>query len=241
MDPAEAGRPLTDARLAAAVTDLAARDADLAGDRRSASGCRRCGTGARVSRRCCTSSSSSRSRCRPRRPRSTGCALAADPLTPGRFLALADADLLAIGFSRQKARYGRALAAAVETGALDLDGLGGLDDAGGRCGAPGAARDRPWTSTIYLLMVLGRPDVWPVGDIALATSVGEVKGLGHRPDAVEMDVARRGVAAMPVRGRASVLARLPAPARAVRLVDQAGSRRYGAKAFRSPTHCGRSV
>jgi len=22
----------------------------------------------------------------------------------------------------------------------------------------------PWTSSIYLLMVLGRPDVWPVGD-----------------------------------------------------------------------------
>ncbi len=35
-------------------------------------------------------------------------------------------------------------------------------------------------------MVLGRPDVWPAGDIALAAAVGEVKGLGHRPDAVEM-------------------------------------------------------
>ena len=45
----------------------------------------------------------------------------------------------------------------------------------------------PWTSTIYLLMVLGRPDVWPVGDIALAESVGQVKGLGRRPDAVEME------------------------------------------------------
>ena len=36
-------------------------------------------------------------------------------------------------------------------------------------------------------MVLGRPDVWPVGDIALAESVGEVKGLGHRPGPVEME------------------------------------------------------
>ena len=33
---------------------------------------------------------------------------AADPLTPARFLELSDAELLAIGFSRQKARYGRA-------------------------------------------------------------------------------------------------------------------------------------
>jgi 3-methyladenine DNA glycosylase/8-oxoguanine DNA glycosylase len=34
----------------------------------------------------------------------------ADPLTPDRFLELTADDLLRIGFSRQKARYGRALA-----------------------------------------------------------------------------------------------------------------------------------
>ena len=52
-------------------------------------------------------------------------------------------------------------------------------------------------------MVLGRPDVWPVGDIALAESVGQVKGLGRRPDAVEM--AALGEAWRPWR---SVAARL---------------------------------
>ena len=55
-------------------------------------------------------------------------AAAAHPLTPARFLAFDDVELLAIGFSRQKARYGRALAAALETGALDLKGLAALDD-----------------------------------------------------------------------------------------------------------------
>ena len=111
---------------------------------------------------------------------------AADPLTPARFLELSDAELLAVGFSRQKARYGRALAAAVVDGSLDLDGLDGLEDDavhGALQAIPGIG---PWTSTIYLLMVLGRPDVWPVGDIALAESVGQVKGLGRRPDATEM-------------------------------------------------------
>jgi DNA-3-methyladenine glycosylase II len=44
---------------------------------------------------------------------------------------------------------------------------------------PGIGR---WTSTIYLLMVLGRPDVWPTGDIALATAVAQAKGLPGRPD-----------------------------------------------------------
>ena len=53
---------------------------------------------------------------------------ATDPLSPGRFLALTDAELLAIGFSRQKARYGRALASAIETGALELEALDDVDD-----------------------------------------------------------------------------------------------------------------
>ena len=52
-------------------------------------------------------------------------------------------------------------------------------------------------------MVLLRPDLWPVGDIALAESVGEVKGLGRRPDAAEM--AELGEAWRPWR---SVAARL---------------------------------
>ena len=113
-------------------------------------------------------------------------AAAADPLTPTRFLTFSDADLLAIGFSRQKARYGRALAVAVETRTLDLDELAALDDAAVARELEAIPGIGPWTSTIYLLMVLGRPDLWPLGDIALATAVGEVKGLGHRPGQEEM-------------------------------------------------------
>jgi DNA-3-methyladenine glycosylase II len=110
----------------------------------------------------------------------------ADPLTPARFLELTDAELLAIGFSRQKARYGRALAEGIGTGELDLDGLATLDDDAVHRALQAIPGIGPWTSTIYLLMVLGRPDVWPAGDMALAAAVGEVKGLGHRPDAAEM-------------------------------------------------------
>ena len=127
----------------------------------------------------------------------------AEPLTPTRFLELSDTDLLAIGFSRQKARYGRALAAAVDSGALDLDGLDRLDDDDVQRALQAVPGIGPWTSTIYLLMALGRPDVWPVGDIALAVSVGEVKGLGSRPDAATM--AELGEVWRPLR---SVAARL---------------------------------
>jgi DNA-3-methyladenine glycosylase II len=128
---------------------------------------------------------------------------AADPLTPARFLELTDEELLVIGFSRQKARYGRALAEAIETGALDLDALETLDDAAVHQALQAVPGIGPWTSSVYLLMVLLRPDLWPVGDIALAESVGQVKGLGRRPDPGEM--ARLGEAWRPWR---SVAARL---------------------------------
>ena len=111
---------------------------------------------------------------------------AGDPLTPARFLELTDAELLAIGFSRQKARYGRALAEAIESGALDLESLDSLDDDAVHLALQSVPGIGPWTATVYLLMVLLRPDLWPVGDIALAAAVGEVKGLGRRPDQTEM-------------------------------------------------------
>jgi DNA-3-methyladenine glycosylase II len=113
---------------------------------------------------------------------------ATHPLTPERFLGLSDAELLAIGFSRQKARYGRAIAAALVDGSLDLDRLPGEDDDVVRRALESIPGVGPWTSTIYLLMVLGRPDVWPVGDIALATAVGEAKGLPYRPTPGEMEL-----------------------------------------------------
>jgi DNA-3-methyladenine glycosylase II len=129
--------------------------------------------------------------------------VAVDPLTPARFLQLTDVELLAIGFSRQKARYGRALAEAIESGSLDLATLRTSDDDTVHRTLQTILGIGPWTSTIYLLMVLGRPDVWPVGDIALAAAVGEVKGLGRRPGPEEM--ATLGEAWRPWR---SVAARL---------------------------------
>lgn len=106
---------------------------------------------------------------------------ATDPLTPAALLRLDDGELLEIGFSRQKARYGRALAEAVAAGTLDLDALPDCDDdeVDRRLTAlPGIG---PWTATIYRLMVLLRPDAWPVHDVALAQAIAEVRGLNVRP------------------------------------------------------------
>jgi len=102
-------------------------------------------------------------------------------VTPARVLACSPEDLRADGVSRQKDRYLRALAGAIEDGAIDLDALEGMaDDAVRRAliALPGIG---PWTADVYLLACLGRPDLWPVGDRALQVAVAEALGLDAVP------------------------------------------------------------
>ena len=110
----------------------------------------------------------------------------ADPLTPSAFLALDDAQLLVIGLSRQKARYGRELARAILDGRLDLDTLPLLDDDAVDARLTAVPGIGPWTATIYRLMVLGRPDAWPSHDMALAQAVADLRGFDRRPGTAEM-------------------------------------------------------
>jgi DNA-3-methyladenine glycosylase II len=128
---------------------------------------------------------------------------AVNPLLPERFLELDDAQLLAIGFSRQKARYARNLARAVASGEMDLESLASLTDedvARSLVALPGIG---PWTASIYLMEALLRPDVWPATDMALAAAVAQAKGLERRPD-----VERMLALAAPWRPWRSVAARL---------------------------------
>jgi len=103
------------------------------------------------------------------------------PLTPKEFLKLDDAELLRIGFSRQKTLYTRLLAESLDRRHFDLRYLHELHDDAARkmlIAFKGIGR---WTADIYLLSALRRPDIWPTGDLALATAVQEVKQLRKRP------------------------------------------------------------
>lgn len=108
-------------------------------------------------------------------------------LTPERFLLLDGETLKRIGFSRQKTRYCRYLAEAIATGSLQLEGLGRMDDDCARAELLKITGIGRWTADIYLLMALGRPDVWPVGDLALAIAVQRVKGFESRPSSEELE------------------------------------------------------
>jgi DNA-3-methyladenine glycosylase II len=106
---------------------------------------------------------------------------------PGRLLALDDTTLRQVGFSRQKTRYARALAAALLDGSLDLDALATLGDDAARGALVALPGIGPWTADVYLLACLGRPDLWPVGDIALQTATQRALGLPARPTAAELE------------------------------------------------------
>lgn len=101
------------------------------------------------------------------------------PFTPARFLELGEGHLRSLGVTRQKSAYFLSLAEAAAAG--DLNAIPRMGDDEARAALMRIKGIGPWTADIYLLMVLKRPDIWPNGDIALATAAMNLKKLGSRP------------------------------------------------------------
>jgi DNA-3-methyladenine glycosylase II len=102
---------------------------------------------------------------------------AAGLTTPEAILAAADDELRAVGLSRPKQRYARALAGA----GIDYDGLRAMPDEqviATLVAVPGIGR---WTAEIYATFSLGRPDVFAAGDLALQESARALYDLPERP------------------------------------------------------------
>jgi len=104
---------------------------------------------------------------------------------------LDDERLKNIGFSRQKAGYVRGLATAILENKLDLEKLRALDDKSARAELVSIKGIGPWTADIYLLRALLRPDIWPVGDLALAVAAQGAKNLDSRPGPDGMELLGR--------------------------------------------------
>ena len=97
-------------------------------------------------------------------------------VTPDSVLTLDDAEMKAVGFSRQKTAYARHLSKSVLEKGIDLDNLLNLPDADVKAELIKLKGIGEWTSDIYLLMVLLRPDVMPKGDVALHTAWHKLSG-----------------------------------------------------------------
>ena len=99
-------------------------------------------------------------------------------LTDAAVMATAsDEDLRAAGLSRQKARYGRALAQAD----IDFNALRGVPDASVVTALVAVPGIGVWTAEIYAMFALGRADVFAPGDLALQEAARMLFRLEARP------------------------------------------------------------
>ena len=105
----------------------------------------------------------------------------AGSVTPRRVAVLTETELRSAGLTRQKSAYIRELAQAIVAGEFDPDALAALDDDEARAALIRLRGVGAWTADIYLLMALGRADIWPSGDLALVAAIREVKRMRSLP------------------------------------------------------------
>jgi DNA-3-methyladenine glycosylase II len=111
-------------------------------------------------------------------------------VTAGALARLDEAGRVAVGLTRQKARYLRELGTAVVEGRLDLGELPSLDDHRARAVLRTVPGIGPWTADTYLLSALRRPDIWPEGDRALVVGTAELAGRRGLGPAEAREIAR---------------------------------------------------
>ena len=97
-------------------------------------------------------------------------------VTPESLLTLSDTELRTVGFSRQKAAYARHLSQAVIGNHIELGAIESQTDADAKATLMQLKGVGEWTSDIYLLMAMLRPDVMPKGDVALHTAWHRLSG-----------------------------------------------------------------
>lgn len=115
-----------------------------------------------------------------------------DPFIPLNFIEKGESGFRSLGVTRQKASYLLKLAESIEYRTLSLRALSRLTDSDAKLALMKVKGIGSWSADIYLLMAMCRPDVWPAGDLALATTVAELKRLKTRPSEEQlMAIAER--------------------------------------------------
>ena len=98
-------------------------------------------------------------------------------LTPENILKLSDEELKACYVSRQKTGYLRGLALSLVGKQLDLKVLEMLPDDEVRSSLIKLKGIGNWTTDIYLMFVLQRADIFPIGDLAAVNALKRAKNL----------------------------------------------------------------
>jgi len=94
-----------------------------------------------------------------------------DPVTPEGILKLTDAEMRAVGLSKQKTSYLRDLAEKTKAGLLEFERLGGLPDEEVIRHLTQVKGVGVWTAHMFLMFTLKRPDVLPTGDYGVQVAI----------------------------------------------------------------------
>lgn len=124
-------------------------------------------------------------------------------LLPETLLATAPDKLRAAGLSRQKIGYLQSLAEAVISDALPIETLPQLTDDEVEAAITAVRGFGRWSAHMYMMFALGRPDIWPSGDLAVRVGFGRIMGWKDRPD--EKKVINEGSAFSPYRSALALL------------------------------------
>ena len=122
---------------------------------------------------------------------------------PDAVLSTAPETLRAAGLSQQKAGYLQSLAEAVISGSLSLDTLPQQSDQEVEAAITAIRGFGRWSAHMYLMFALGRPDIWPSGDLAVRVGFGRMMGWPDRP--TEQTVIAEGAAYAPHRSALALL------------------------------------
>ncbi len=98
-------------------------------------------------------------------------------ITPGCVLLLTDEELKACYFSRQKTAYVRYLPEAILSGQINLEAFEHQSDNEVHAQLTALKGIGNWTVDVYLMFVLHRADIFPIGDLAAVQSMKKVKRL----------------------------------------------------------------
>jgi DNA-3-methyladenine glycosylase II len=98
-------------------------------------------------------------------------------ITPANVLKLTDAEFKSCYFSRQKTIYVKHLATALQNKQLDLRAMENFSDDDIRTKLITLKGIGNWTIDVYLMFVLQRADIFPLGDLAAVNALKRLKKL----------------------------------------------------------------
>ena len=104
-----------------------------------------------------------------------------DPHAPGPLLELGEPGLRGVGLSGVKARYVLNLAGAVGSGLVPLEKAHRWKDEEVVERLTSIKGVGVWTAEMFLIFSLGRPDVFPVGDLGVRAAIRDRLGLPEMP------------------------------------------------------------